>query len=358
MTWSPFDLEGDVIQATVPPPADSPILVVDDEPAVLGAVSRYLREEGYPVTSAPSAREALEFMVDMDLALLITDLSMPEMDGIELARQALERDPELAVIIFTGVPDSRTAIESLRLGVADYVTKPLDLSQLEETVQRTLRRRAREIYRRRLEEWMRAEVDRRTGELQDVMVGALVSLVRAMEAKDPYLAGESERVARLCRSIGNTLELDERETGAVHTAGLLHDIGMVGTPESILHKQGKLTEEEYKIVKRHADVGAAILEPLTYLGPTVDYVRYHHERLNGSGYPEGLKGDEIPLGAQIVGVVDSFVALTENRPHRPACDQREALETLRATEGVWFSGSLLDALTRVAARQSAERRSS
>ncbi len=140
------------------------------------------------------------------------------------------------------------------------------------------------------------------------------------------------------------LDMDSEGIEEVRTAGMLHDIGMISTPEALLRKEGQLDPDEYQLVKKHVEVGAAILLPLKHLGNVIDYVRCHHERINGSGYPEGLRGDEIPLGAQIIGLADSFTALTMERPFRSAVDPGEALQTLRASQGVWYTGRLLDAL--------------
>ncbi len=247
-----------------------------------------------------------------------------------------------------------TAIQSLRLGVSDYLTKPVDLEDLEHVVAQTLRRRAAAIYRSKLETWLREEVDRQTRELQQVTFTTLAALVRAMEAKDPYLKGESERVARLSQRLARRLGMDPEEVREVQIAGTLHDIGFISTPDSILHKEGKLSDEEYADIRRHVEIGVAILEPLKHLGRAIEYVRYHHERWNGSGYPEGLKGEEIPLGARIVGLADSYVALTTDRPFRPAQSPAEALQTLQATEEVWFQRELLDALKTVVREESEE----
>jgi len=344
MNQAAIDFDGAALSISPPEPEETPVFVVDDEPGVRRVVASVLRTEGYPVRDFENAHTALDAIERGAVALLVTDISMPGMSGIELAEHALSRLPDLAVIIFTGVPDSVTAVQSLRLGVADYLTKPVDMETLKRTVRRTLRRRAERQQQRQLESWLRREVDRRTREIQKLSVSTLVALVRAMEAKDPYLKGGSERIARLCARMARLLGLEGREVEAVRTAGLLHDIGMISTPESILHREGQLTREEYAVVKKHVDVGVSILSPLKHLGDVIDYVRYHHERFNGSGYPEGLRGKEIPLGAQLVGIADAFTALTMERPFRAAVTSGEALQTMRASEGVWFSRELIDVL--------------
>ncbi len=183
-----------------------------------------------------------------------------------------------------------------------------------------------------------------TAELERVKAATLRALVRGMEAKARYLKGDAERVASLCERMATHLGLSPSEVEEIRNAGLLHDIGMINTRDAVLQKSGPLTEQEHEHLKNHVTVAAEILQPLTYLGRSVEYIRYHHERLDGSGYPEGRRGDEIPLGAQIVGVADAYSTLTEQHPFRPAVSPTEALQALRGAEGVWFDRRLLAAL--------------
>lgn len=335
-----------------PAPERSPIILVDDEPSVLRTLGKFLRSKGYPVEEFGSARESLEALRVQEASLLVTDISMPGMGGIELAQRAMQEDPDLAIIIITGVPTSDTAVSALRLGVADYLEKPFQLEELRETVQRTLRRRGQASYRRTLETWLRAEVELRTEELQRLTVSTLASLVRAMEAKDPFLRGHSKRVAAVCAKMAE--HLIPEGAAEVRAAGLLHDIGKIQIRDSVLTKEGELTEEEYEHVKVHPQASATILRPLTFLGRAIDYVRSHHERLDGSGYPEGLQGDEISLGAQIVGVADSYVSLTEDRRYRPRSSPMDALETLKGGVDSWYDRRVLDALEQAVAEVAAE----
>lgn len=357
MSADPLEFDGGLAaDVAFPVPEESPIVVVDDEPAVLDLLARVLQKEGYPVEAFASAHDALARVARGRVALLISDIQMPEMSGIELVRQALEEDPNLATIILTGVGDTGTAVESLRLGIDDYLEKPIAVNGLVESVGRSLRRRAQNIYRRKIEIWLREEVARRTAAVErrsealaSESVTTLSALVRAMEAKDPYLKGHSRRVSALCKEIGRALELPDDELEDLGVAGLLHDIGMIAVSESILHKAGQLTEEEYGRVRNHVEVGASILEPLPHLARAVELLRCHHERLNGSGYPRGLRGSDIPLAGQIVGLAESYAALTEERSFRPACSPVEAIDTLQGSRDIWYDGHAIDALQRVVA---------
>lgn len=342
------------IGVDLPPPEETPIVVVDDELAVLSLLEKALSREGYPVEAFGSAPDALKRLAEGGVALLITDIRMPEMDGIELSRLALEEDPDLAILVLTGAADTDTAVESLRLGVRDYLTKPISIDSLNESVSRALRRRGQELYRRRLEAWLRTEVERRTeevraksSELERVSVAMLSALVRAMEAKDPRLKGHSERVGEFAEAMGKKLGLQGRLADQLRTAGLLHDIGMIAIPESVVLSTGQLSSADYQTIQQHPEIGASILKPLTHIGQAVEFVRCHHERLNGSGYPRGLKGSDVPLGAQVVGLAEMFVSMTENRAHRPACSDLEALEALRESQGIWFEPRVYAALEAV-----------
>ncbi len=341
----------------LPPAEETPIVVVDDEPSVLGLLRKVLEAEGFLVNAFESAREALDRIKLGDVALLVTDILMPDMTGMELIRLGLEEDPNLAIVVLTGAADADTAVESLRLGVDDYLEKPISVDALVESVGRALRRRSQADYRNKLESWLRAEVERRTEEvkqhsqlLEAVSVATLMSLVRAMEAKDPYLRGHSQRVSTLCEKLAQHMAFHQRDIDDLRTAGLLHDIGMIAIPDSITHKEGQLTEEEYQRVREHVEVGVGILEPLPHVGQVVSLVRKHHERLDGSGYPQGLRGAEISLAAQVVGLAEHYASLTETRPHRPAFSTDKALETLNGKENVWFEARVVDALRQVVSK--------
>ncbi|KPK78391.1 MAG: hypothetical protein AMS25_15685 [Gemmatimonas sp. SM23_52] len=355
MERSPIHIE-DVppIGGALPAPEDTPIVVVDDEPSVLSFLRKVLEAEGYPVETFESAQEAFTRISQAGVALLIADIVLPDMGGMELVRRSLEEDPSLSVLILTGAADTESAVESLRLGVDDYLQKPISADDLIVSVARALRHRAQADYRDKLETWLRSEVTRRTEEVQRrsqelelVTVATLSTLVRAMEAKDPYLKGHSERIASLCGRMARHLGFDARDIEDVRTAGLLHDIGMIAVPESILHTEGELSEEEYRQVKEHVEIAANILEPLSHIARAVSYIRCHHERLDGSGYPRGLRGSDIPLAAQIVGLAEYYGSLTERRPHRRAYSAVEALETVRASRDVWFEARVMDALEQV-----------
>jgi len=286
--------------------------------------------------------------------LLIVDRNMPGLGGLDLARHALEEDPDIGVVVLTGALEVGLAIEAFRLGAADYLLKPLDFSEIEKTVRRVLIRRSQEIFHRDTEARMRRVVEKRTLELEHktkllegVTVGALTALVELLEQKTPHFQGHSQAVAQLSERLATELSLPKTEVRACKTAGYLHDIGMIAIPDGILEKDSPLTPEESSRIQEHCRIGKDLLEPFSHLGSVPRYVFCHHERVDGSGYPLGLSGQEIPLGAQIVAAADSFRALVEPRPYRAPHSAGEAVEILIGTAGIWHSQEVLSALARI-----------
>lgn len=345
MDWAALDLtEAPPFQVAAPLPANSPTYIVDDDTEVLELLTEHLRACGYPVQEFADPHQALAAISEDSPALLISDVVMPELNGIDLACRALEQNPQLAVIILTGAGSEGIAISSLRLGVQDYLQKPVDLEELDRAVQRVLYRRTQSIYRQQLEGWLRSEVARhgaaakyRPGTSGPVTLQAMAALLDAMagyaEQKEKSL-----RIANLALAMARHLGLPEDEIEAIGVAGLLHDIGMVEIEEP------EAPSREGSRAPAHPRVGAEILRCLSRLEQSAIYVLHHHERLDGSGYPEGLRSEEIPLGAQIVGLAETFESLLEGRPSWPALAPGEALETLRAVEDIWYGSRALDAL--------------
>ena len=336
------------------------LLVIDDEESLRVALSRFLRSRGYEVTAVATAVDALAAMDRDHCDLAVCDVRMPGMTGLELLPAALEKDPEMAVVMLSAVNDAPTATEAIARGAFDYLVKPIELADLQVAVERALHRRTLLKEQRRVERLVREEVTARTADLEReraslhaLTIGVAETLINAMEAKDVFLRGHSQRVAELAASMATELELDEDTIEEARLAGRLHDIGKIGVREGVLNKPAKLTAEEYEHVKDHVRIGMEILSPLKHLGAVLDFIQDHHEHYDGGGYPRGISGQAISLGGRILAAADAFDAITTQRAYRASRNPGEAIELL---EGV--AGSHLDPVVFRALRNCVLRRRS
>jgi putative two-component system response regulator len=335
------------------------LLVVDDEEPIRNALSRYLTKQDFHVHTAASGEAALEELrAHEDIALMLCDIRMSGMSGVDIVPQALELSPDLAILMLTAVNDATTAALCMQRGALDYLTKPVELLELGRTIQRALKRREMLIGKRELDQHIKEEVERRTAEfhterarLERVSVATLEVLVNALEAKDPYLRGHSARVADLGATIASQLGLPDDEIEHIRTAGRLHDIGKIGTREDVMNKHGPLTSEEYDHIKQHVVIGSQILAPLAHLGGVIDVVRSHHERWDGTGYPDGRKGEEIPLPARIIGAAEVWDALSTSRPYQEKLTHDQALRRMGELVGTVLDPQVFAALSEVVTRR-------
>lgn len=334
------------------------ILIVDDEETIRLALRKFLRSRGYEVEIAGSGDQALELIDQVQFSLMLCDVRMPGMTGVQVVPQARQRDEDLAIIMLTAVNDAATATEVLASGASDYLMKPVELADLQQAVDRALHRRSALIERRRLDKLIREEVALRTAELERekealrlMSVNIAETLINAMEAKDLYLRGHSQRVAELAGELAEEMGLDQTMCEDLRVAGRLHDVGKIGIRESILNKPGLLTGEEFEHVKQHVQIGLDILAPLSHLRTPLNYVEHHHEHWDGAGYPHGFSGEDIPLGARILCAADTFDALTSKRAYRDPMEPKAALEHLRVDVGKQFDPCVYDALVRVVTKR-------
>ena len=330
------------------------ILIVDDEETIRLALRKFLRSRGYEVEIAGSGEQAMQFLEKGAFSLMLCDVRMPGMTGVQLVPLARDNDQDLAIIMLTAVNDAATATEVLSAGASDYLMKPVELADLQQAVDRALLKRTELIESRRLDMLIREEVALRTAELEAekeslrlMSVSIAETLINAMEAKDVYLRGHSQRVAELAGQLAEEIGLDLVIAEDLRVAGRLHDVGKIGIREAILNKPGRLTSEEFEHVKQHVQIGLGILAPLFYLKKPLKYVEHHHERWDGVGYPLGLAGEAIPMGARILCAADTFDALTSKRAYREPLEPQAALEHLRIDSGKQFDPCVYDALVRV-----------
>jgi putative nucleotidyltransferase with HDIG domain len=319
-------------------------LIVDDEERLRNLLTRLMSGEGFVVREAASGAEAIAEMERDPAPLVISDVRMPEMDGVTLLREIVRRWPGTAVIVVTANADVEGAVECLQLGALDYIAKPFQLQDVRARVFQALDKRQLKLelesYKEHLEERVRVQ-EQRIGEL---FVEGVHALAVALEAKDAYLKGHSERVAMYAVGMARQLGMPDPEVKTLKLGAQLHDIGKIGVREEILHKPARLTNEEYQHIMEHPEIGYRILAPLLKDQPiALAIVRSHHERLDGSGLPDRLRGDQIPLAVRITSVADAFDAMTSARPYRSGLPVERALNELRTGRGVQFDVSVVNA---------------
>jgi len=334
------------------------VLVVDDEEPIRNALRKYLKQQQFEVFAAGSADDALQQLRLHKVALMLSDIRMPGTSGVDLVPAALEIEPDLAILMLTAVNDATSAALCMQRGAMDYLTKPIELADLGRAVQRALKRREMLLENRHLNQWLKEEVTTRTAELhrqqhrmERISTATLEALVNALEAKDPYLRGHSARVADLSANIAMEIGLGDEEVERIRMAGRLHDLGKIGTRDAVVNKEGPLTAEEFEHVKQHVIIGAQILAPLVHLGNIVSMVKSHHERFDGTGYPDGLRGDEVPLGGRVIAAAEVYDALTTARPYQEKMTPEQAVERMADLSGTVLDPKVYDALVRIVARR-------
>jgi putative two-component system response regulator len=288
------------------------VLVADDTESVRSLFNRLLTADGHKVISAADGAAALDAVQRHHPDVILLDVAMPHVDGLEVCRR-LKADPATRltpVVLVTGQTGLDDRIRGIEAGADEFLSKPVHPHEL--------RARVRSLSR------VKQLID-----ALDSAAAAFMSLALTIEARDPHTNGHCERLATHAVRVGRALGLPEQDLDALHRGGYLHDVGKVGVPDAVLLKPGPLTAEELAIMRRHPEIGDSLCAPLQSLRSVRPIILSHHERLDGSGYPGGLRGDEVPLLAQIVGIVDVYDALTSQRPYRGALSAEEAVRHLR-----------------------------
>jgi cyclic di-GMP phosphodiesterase len=320
-------------------------LIVDDDAQVRHVLSRVVATHGLSTLEASSGADALAVLArEGEVPICISDIYMPEMDGVSFLREAGKRYPDMAVIMLTGVAEVNTAVECLKLGALDYISKPVMVEEVRARLDKALEKRQLILDNRYYQQTLENRVRDLDHKNRTTLINGVQMLVHALEAKDAYTSGHSSRVSRYATRSAVLLGFSDEALEQIRLGGELHDIGKIGTREDILNKPGPLTAPEFEHVKLHASLGERILAPFLAESPTVlRIVRSHHERIDGSGFPDGLRGDQIPLEARIVAVVDAFDAMTTNRAYRPSRPGAEALQELRRWAGIHFDAEVVEA---------------
>ena len=333
------------------PSPDAPFcLVVDDEPRLRQVLMHLMRNDGFRCLEAQDGEEALAVLARHPVTLVMSDLRMPKLDGIGLLREIRARWPDAAVVMITAVADVEVAVSCLSMGAMDYLTKPFHLQEVRARVAQALEKRRLVLENRGYQQGLQEKVALQARRLEELFLASVQSLAEALEVKDPYTRGHSVRVSHYSVVIAREMGLDGELLRRIELGGHVHDIGKIGVREDVLNKPGKLTNEEYQHIMTHPMVGWRILAPLLGDMPeALNIVRSHHERFDGRGIPDGLKGPEIPLEARIAAAADSFDAMASDRPYRPGLSMDDALAEIVRCRGSQFDPDVVDALMRAVA---------
>jgi putative nucleotidyltransferase with HDIG domain len=337
----------------MPTTASPRILIVDDEVEITEILADLLSDD-YKCLKAASAEQALDLLGQNQFQLVISDITMPGMSGLDMIPHVKQLSPDTVVVMISGMQTVESAIGALRLGAFDYLMKPFDLRQVEAVVKRALEHHdlvvAKQRYENHLEELVEqrtAELDRALNSLEGAYRSTLKALTAALETRDSETHGHSERVVSYSLRLGREYGLNSEQMKALEFGSLLHDIGKIGVPDSILRKPAKLTEEEWVRMREHPVHGQQILRGIEFLQGAARVVAQHHEQWNGTGYPLGLRGEEIDINARIFAVADAFDAITSDRVYRRGKSYEAAAQELDDWAGRQFDPKVVEAFHRV-----------
>lgn len=313
------------------------ILVVDDEPALRDILQRTIKNAGYDCTAAKNAGEALAILSETTIDVVITDIVMPGMSGIELLEKINEKY-DAHVMVITGFAEGIRFEEIIEKGACDFLLKPLSTKELVVRLKRVVHERII------LGERNKAEKEIIQGVLKQkrIFEETVDALGSALEKRDPYTAGHQQRVTRLACTIAEEMGLPEPQLEGIRMAGLLHDIGKISTPTDILNKPSRLSKNEFNLIMEHPQTGFDILKDIEFQQPVARIVLQHHEKMNGSGYPQGLTADSILLEAKILTVADVVEAISSHRPYRPALGSQTALDEISKNKGTLYDSTVVE----------------
>ena len=335
------------------------ILLVDDEGSILETLSKQMDSWGFGWMKASSGQMALRKVSETDFDLILLDINMPDMNGISVLKEIRATNEVTQVIMISGLSQMEHVRTALRDGAYDYLVKPWDADDLELTIRRALAYRHLLAERKEYQVNLEREVEKKTEELSTALTRinntyneTILALGSALETRDSETQEHCLRVAHYSRVLAERIGItDERFLLNLERGAYLHDIGKIGVPDHILRKRSGLTVEEWVIMKKHPEIGKCIVEGIAFLHDTVPVIYYHHEHYNGTGYPQGLKGDEIPLEARIFAVADALDAITSERCYRHAVSFKKAKTIIRGESGKQFSPEVVDVLNSLTERE-------
>jgi putative nucleotidyltransferase with HDIG domain len=326
------------------------ILVVDDEESVRGVIAALLQQSGYAATLTESADDAIaRLSQDPDYDLVLSDIMMPGTDGLTLLDHISTDHPGLPVVMFSAINDIHIVTNAFRRGAIDYLLKPFDRAELESIVMRGIEhgrlRKQNTIYRQNLESIVTSRTGRLRSTMQDLERSydiTLEAMGDALDLRDEETEGHSKRVTAYTIALAQAMGVESEELRNIARGAFLHDIGKIATPDSILLKPGKLTDKEMAIMKEHCGRGYEMVRKIPFLRDAADIVYAHQEKFDGTGYPRGLRGEEIPLGARIFAIADSLDAMTSDRPYRKGTTFAAATEEIARCAGQQFDPQIVE----------------
>jgi response regulator RpfG family c-di-GMP phosphodiesterase len=322
------------------------VLIVDDEPVIIQLCTIQLTGDGLDCDHATSGDTALAKLAERAFDVVITDVKMPRMSGLDVLKAVKQKDPEIQVILITGNPDIPSAVEAIRSHVDDFLVKPFELRHLSHSVARALEHRAllqeNLRYRGELERLVREQAR----QIERLFLDGLSALAAAIEARDRYTGGHLDRVTRYALSTGAEMGLDEQQLWNLWLGSLFHDVGKLAIPDAILNKPGPLTADEYEFIKKHPELGVQIVERISFLVPAARAILHHQERYDGQGYPQGLEGEDVCIEGRILAVADAFDAMLTDRPYRLGRTEDQAVEELMRCSGTQFDPTVVEAFLR------------
>ena len=325
------------------------ILVVDDEEAIREIVSTLLQSQGYDCTTATNGRMAQSYLQQNSPDLVLSDMVMPEMDGIRLLEWLHQHDGDVPVIIVTAMHDIATALEAIRRGAYDYILKPFEKDQLFLSVRRALQHRQLVLENRNYQRNLEKLVEDRTGQLKGALEqleqsydDTLEALGGALDLKDAETEGHCKRVTAFTIVIAKAMKVDPHQLPVIARAAFLHDIGKMAIPDNILRKPGPLDAQEKEVMRKHCEIGYNVVTRIPFLREAAEIVLSHQEYYDGTGYPRGLKREEIPLGARIFAVADALDAMISDRPYRKALSMSHARAEIQRCCGTQFDPQVVE----------------
>jgi response regulator RpfG family c-di-GMP phosphodiesterase len=334
------------------------ILIVDDEEMIRDLLSSALLQEKYICHQAANVDEAFVLLGEQPVDLVISDIMMPGRSGVELLRDLKKVNPDIAVLMITGLSDMNTAMECVHLGADDYITKPFGINRVVLTVKNLIERRCLAIEKKNYQISLEFKVMEQTSQIRKTMnelssayENTLTALVKALDAREKEVGSHSERVMNFAACLGGKLGITGRELQELSKGALLHDIGKIGISDNILLKPGKLGEDEWIEMRRHPQVGYAILSEINFLKTPAEIILSHHERFDGTGYPKQLKGEQIPIGSRIFAIVDTLDAMTSDRPYRKALPFAVAEAEILKYRGTQFDPAIADLFLSIPRKQ-------